>query len=174
MTLALLSAAAAESHWLAQLISQIIGFILLVLVLVKFVKPVLGKMLGDRTQGVEDAFRQIEEETAKTSRELSEVRARLAEIQQESDRRHREAMAEAERIRAQALGEAGQQTEALLEKTRREVQIERDKAVLDLRHEAERLTLEAADHLAQAVMDDALQRKMVDTYLGKIDSVEKP
>ncbi len=161
------------SHWLAQLISQLLGFILLVLVILWFVKPVLAKVLGERTKGVEDTFRQIEEETAKTSRELADVRRRLAEVQQESERRHRQAMADAEKIRAQSLAEGAQQAEALVEKARREIGIERDKAVQELREEAEDLTLEAADHLVQATMNDALQQKMVDNYLGKIDSTDR-
>lgn len=171
-----LAMAAAEggSHWLAQFITQLIGFVLLVLVLMKFVKPALGKMLGERTKGVEDTFRKIEEDTAKTSKETAEVKGRLAEIQKEADRRHRAAMEDAEKIRAQALGEAGQQAEALVDKARREVQIEREKAVKELRQEAEQLTMEAADHLVQATMNDALQQKLVETYLGKVDSTDKP
>lgn len=174
--MSLLATAAAEggSHWLAQLISQLIGFILLVVVLLKFVKPALGKALGERTKGVEDTFRRIEEDTAKTTQELADVKRRLGEVQQESERRHRTAMEDAEKIRAQALGEAGQQAEAFVEKARREIQIEREKAVQDLRQEAEQLTMEAADHLVQATMNDALQQKLVDTYLGKVDSSDKP
>ena len=174
MSVLAMAAAEGGSHWLAQLISQLIGFILLVLVLLRFVKPALAKMLGERTKGVEETFRKIEEDTARTSQELADVVKRLSELQQESDRRHRTAMEDAEKIRAQALGEAGQQAEAFVEKARREIQIEREKAVKELRQEAEQLTMEAADHLVQATMNDALQKKLVDTYLGKVDSSDKP
>lgn len=172
--LAAFEAGGGGSQHLAQFISQLIGFILLVLVLVRFVKPALGKALGERTKGVEDTYRSIEEDTSKTARELAEVRRRLSEVQQESERRHRESMADAEKIRSQALGEAAQQAELLLAKGRQEIQIERDKAVKELRQEAERLTMEAADHLVQSRMDDALQHKLVDTYLGSLESSDKP
>ena len=46
-------------------------------------------------------------------------------------------------------------------------------AHLELRQEATNLTLQAADHLVQSVMTDALQEKLVTKYLNELDGVKK-
>ncbi len=60
------------------------------------------------------------------------------------------------------------------DRARREAAIERDKAILELREEAARLTLAAADHLVRAAMNDALHEGLVERYLGRLDGVKKP
>ena len=52
-------------------------------------------------------------------------------------------------------------------------QIERDKAVLELREEATSLTLRAAEHLVQSTMNDPIHEKIVDKYLAQLDTVKK-
>ncbi len=159
---------------MSMLISQILAFVGLVLVLLKFVKPALGKALGERSRSIEETFRKIETETAETARALAEFKEKLSRLRQESDRRLEQALADAHKTRAQALADAELQVRAAMEKARREIGIERDKAVLELRHAATDLTLRAADHLVQSVMNDPHQGRLVDRYLDRLESAGKP
>lgn len=165
---------AAGGGALQSFLLQVMAFALLVFVLVKFVKPVLGKALGERTKGIEETFTKIEQETAETARQLADIQQKLADLGQETLRRQKASMEEAQKLRDQALADAGAQSQALLDKAQREIQVERDKAVKELRETAENLTLRAADHLVQATMNDAHQQRLVDSYLGRIEGVQKP
>ena len=66
------------------------GFILLVVVLLKFVKPALGKMLGDRTKGIEETFRKMGL-APKSGLALTGVRAEAAGRAGDGGGRHRDA-----------------------------------------------------------------------------------
>ncbi|MBV8880451.1 MAG: F0F1 ATP synthase subunit B [Planctomycetaceae bacterium] len=153
---------------------QVLGFIILVGVLLKLAIPVLGKVLRGRSQEIEDTFRKIDQDTQDAQKRLGELKEKLARLNEESQRRLDAALADAEKTRAQLLAEATAQSQAAFEKARREIAIERDKAVLELRHEATSLTLQAAAHLVQSTMNDGIHEKIVDKYLTRLDSVKKP
>lgn len=164
----------AAGGWVQMLIVQILGFSILAIILVKLVVPALKKMLGGRTSSIEENFSKLEAETAAVSRELAEIQRKLAEVEAESQRRHAAAKADAEATGARAREDAARQAAAILEKGRKEIEIERDKALLDLRQETQRLTLGAAEHLAKAAMTDEIHGRLVDGYLDKIEGVKRP
>ncbi|HEX7896460.1 MAG TPA: ATP synthase F0 subunit B [Planctomycetota bacterium] len=170
MTLA--AAAGADPWWKATLV-QTFGFIILLGILIKLVVPAVRGILTGRTKGVEDTFAKLEKEKADASRELAELRKKLAEIDLESKARHAAALADADKTRERSLADAAATAQVTLEKARREIQIERDKAVLDLRQDVERLTLEAADHLTKTAMNDSIQGKLVDGYLGNLEGAAR-
>lgn len=155
------------------LVVQILGFAALILILVKLAFPALGKILGARTKGIEETFQEIDRDTQETAKRMAEIKERLATLDQESKRRLQAALADAQATRNQVLADAGAQVQAAAEKSMREISIERDKAVLELRQEATNLTLQAADHLVQSVMTDALQEKLESKYLSELDGVKK-
>ena len=152
---------------------QCLGFLALVIILVKLAFPALGKILGGRTKGIEETFQKIDSDTQETAKRIAEIKARLGQLDQESKRRLQAALDDANATRAQLMADASAQVQAAADKAKREIQIERDKAVLELRQEATNLTLQAADHLVQATMTDALQEKLVTKYLSELDGVKK-
>jgi F-type H+-transporting ATPase subunit b len=161
------------SHALQAFIVQLLGFGLMVWLLVKFVRPVLSKALSDRSRGIEETFHRIEQDTAEASRRLADLKEKLSAIDQET-RKRLEAMAhEADRTKAQTLADAQAQAEAILEKAHREIRIEGEKAVLELRHEATELTLRAAEELVQSTMNDQVQDRLVQNYLSKLEAARR-
>ncbi len=152
---------------------QVVGFILVVLVLLKFVKPFLAKLLGERTQQFEKSFGDLERDTAETARKLEEIKEQLAKAEEESKRRLKRAMEEASRARERLLSEAAAQGQTELERSRVEIQTERDKAILELRQETAELTLKAAGHVIRSAMDETSHGKMVDKYLADLEAVER-
>ena len=154
-------------------ILQVLGFAVVVLVLVKLAFPALGKILGARTKGIEETFQKIDHDTADTAKRLEEIKARLAQAGEESKKRLQAILDDAARTRTQLLADAHSQVQGAADKAKREIAIERDKAVLELRHEATDLTMRAADHLVQTTMNDALQEKLVTKYLNELDGVKK-
>ena len=154
-------------------ILQVLGFAVVAFVLVKLAFPQLGKILGARTKGIEETFQKIDQDTQDTAKRMAEIKERLAQLDQESQRRLQAAMDDAQKTRTQLLADASAQVQAAAEKSMREIAIERDKAVLELRQEATNLTLQAADLLVQSTMTDALQEKLVTKYLNELDGVKK-
>jgi F-type H+-transporting ATPase subunit b len=154
-------------------IVQCLGFAVLVIVIVKLALPQLGKILGARTSGIEQTFTKLDQDTKAAAARLAELKEKLAHLNEESKRRLDAALADAEKTKTQLMSEANAQVQAAFAKSKNEIQIERDKAVLELRHEATSLTLAAAEHLVQATMSDPIHEKIVDKYLTQLDSVKK-
>jgi F-type H+-transporting ATPase subunit b len=159
---------------LQMFVVQVLAFVVLVAILVRFVRPVLHRTLAQRTQGIDETFKKIEQETGETARALAEFKEKLAKIEQEHQRRLKAALDEAHQERDQILAEAQSEARAAQERAQREIQIERDKAILALRLEATRLTLLAADHLVGKVMNDSVQGRLVETYVATLESVKRP
>ena len=152
---------------------QCLGFLALVIILVKLAFPALGKILGGRTKGIEETFQKIDSDTQETARRIAEVKEKLAQLDQESKRRLAAALKDAQATRDQLMADTTAQVQTAAEKSKREIQIERDKAVLELREEATSLTLRAADQLVQSTMSDPIHGKLVDKYLAQLDGVTK-
>ncbi|HEU4338848.1 MAG TPA: ATP synthase F0 subunit B [Planctomycetota bacterium] len=151
-------------------LSQAFAFVILAALLWKLVIPVLGRMLRDRSQGIQAKFDDLARETREASEGLAAIQARLADIGTETKRRIDAAMAEGAKAREQAVAEAHAQAAAELAKAKRTIELERDKAMLELRSELARLTLETTERTIDSLMNEKLHGRIVDGYL---DVVEK-
>jgi F-type H+-transporting ATPase subunit b len=153
---------------------QCLGFAVLVFVIVKLVLPQLGKILGARTHEIEETFKRLDRETQDASKQLAEIKDRLARLTEESKRRLDAALADAEKTKAQLAAESAGQVQAAMAKAVSEIEIEREKAVLELREEASALTLRAAEALVRSTMNEQIHEKLVAQYLKQLESVKNP
>jgi F-type H+-transporting ATPase subunit b len=152
------------------IITQFLAFGLLAFFIIKYGVPVMRKALAARRQDVLATFERLEREEREAAARIAEFKERLAGIDLESKKRIQAAIDEGAKAKAQALTEANAQTAAEVEKARRAIGIERDKAVMELRSEVARLTLEATEKTIDGLMNEKLHGKIVDGYL---DTVEK-
>jgi F-type H+-transporting ATPase subunit b len=147
---------------------QAANFILLLLVLHRFLyKPLLAKM---------------EERSAAIKRSLDEAQAARAEAarqQEENAERLRAAFAEAQSIRAAALKEAGDEQRKLVDAARREAQqlVDSARAQTDadirrareeLRREVSELATAVAEKLVRKSLRDDDHRRIVDDAIARI------
>lgn len=165
----LLTAVAAEVPWWKFTVSQVLGFGTLAAILLVIVKPILSKMLSERSKGIENAFAKLDGEIAETTRKLEEYRAKLAAIEKEIQQRLAAAQSEGERIRQNLMAEAVAAAAAEGEKAKRDVQIERDKAILELRAAVTESTVKAVERIVDAVVGDPLNGRLVARYLGDVE-----
>ena len=155
------------------LVSQLLAFALLAFFIWKFGLPVIRKMMGDRSKEISDSFERLEREAKAASQKIAELQAKLQGIDAESKKRHQAALDEGAAARAQAITEGNAQAAAELEKAKRSIGIERDKAVLELRTEVARLTLEATEKAVDVLMNEKLHGRIVDGYLEGVEKAAR-
>ncbi len=147
----------------------LVVFALLLFLLRKYAWP---EILG----AVEERERNLEQQIADAARS----RAEAASLLEEQKRLLEEARAEARGLIAQAEKVAEQERAARLEKTReeqdqllqrakREIAAERDRALLELRREAVELSLAAAAKLVGKRYDAASDRELVEEFIGSME-----
>jgi F-type H+-transporting ATPase subunit b len=155
------------------IIVQVFAFALLAFFIVKFGFPVLRKALASRQQEVADTFSRLERETKEASDRIAELKTRLAGMDEESKKRIQQALDEGAKAKAQSLTEANAQAAAELEKAKRAIGIERDKAVMELRTEVAHLTLESAEKTIDAMMNEKLHGRIVEWTLDGMEKAVK-
>ncbi len=148
------------------LVAQLINFTALLIVLRLLVyKPVL-KMLDERRNRIQEglsAAQQGREQALEANREAG---ARIEAARREGQ----DIVAQAQQVSARLQEEGRQQTqvqaEALLERARNEIQLERDNAIAELRREFADLTIAAAEKVIGQSLDRAAHRRLIEQALA--------
>jgi F-type H+-transporting ATPase subunit b len=134
----------------------------------KFVMGPITRALSERDARVEQAIEAAQKASGDAERARAEVEAKLAEARAEAQRIVSEARGRAESVGKQV--EAGSRAEALkmIEQAKREIEVERDKALSSIRSEVVELSLSAAGVVLQRNVGSADDRRIVTESLGKL------
>src|SRR6266705_3064747 len=103
----------------------------------------------------------------------------LLKAVEERERRIQQQLEEAERARAEAarlleehkrmVAAARAEAQELLDQARKEIESEKEKAILELRREAVDLSIAAASKLIEANLDSQANRRLVTEYLENLE-----
>jgi F-type H+-transporting ATPase subunit b len=148
----------------------IIVFIALLLILRKFAWPALLGAVEARERALEEQLAEAERNRAEAAALLAEHQKLVAEGRASAHALLAEARTAAEKERALAMEKTRQEQEELLERARRDIAAERDRAVNELRREAVDLSLAAASKLIGQRLDSDSDRRLVQEYLAGVDT----
>ena len=151
------------------MIWTLVIFGILLLVLKKFAWPVVLGAVRDREKALEEQIAAAERNRAESARLLEEHRQLLAEARTSAHALIVEAKGMAENERAVALEKTRHEQEELLDRARREIGAERDRAVQELRREAVDLSLAAASRLIGQRLESDADRTLVMNYLTTLE-----
>lgn len=176
--LLLLASEGAESqsippNWTA-LAVQVVIFLALLGILYKFFWGRIYTHLAQRETSIKETFEKIERDKAEVERLTKEYGEKLAGIEKEAHAKMQEAVKEGAALRARMVSDAQSEASASLDKAKREIAIEKEKAIEQLRGEVIRLTLKAAERVIQETMTPEVHGKIVDRYLADLEKTERP
>ena len=144
----------------------IVVFLLLLAVLWRYAYPALLGAVEARERALQEQLDEAERNRAESAALLAEHKKLLAEAKTQAHGLLVEARTSAEKERALATEKTMQEQQELLERARREIGSERDRAIAELRGEAVELSLAAASKLIGERLDSATDRKLVQEYLA--------
>ena len=145
-------------------------FILLLFVLSKFAfKPMLAAVEA-REHALEKAVEGARLDREEAARLLEEQRKQLEAARTEAQRFIAEGRAAGEKMRADMLEQTRQQQAELLDRARRDIDAERERAIADLRREAVDLAIAGASMVIEKNLDEASNRRLVESFLAGIGS----
>lgn len=152
-----------------EVIVQLIGFAVFFWVLKQCAwKPVLN-LLEARRKKISEEFEGIEKQKAELDRLQAEVETRLAKIEEECRAKIQEAMNEGKKasqeIREKAREDAGQ----ILAKAKENIEIEIDKATMEIREKIAGLVILSTERLLKKEMNNETQRKLVAGILTELE-----
>jgi F-type H+-transporting ATPase subunit b len=147
----------------------LVVFVALLVILRKFAWPALLGAVEAREKALEEQLAEAERNRAEAAKLLAQHEKLIIEGKAQAHALLVEARSLAEKERALALEKTRQEQEDLLERARRDLAAERDRAVTELRREAVDLSLAAASKLIEKRLDSDTDRKLVQEYLAGVD-----
>ena len=152
---------------LPQLIAQIANFFVLLLILrLTLYKPIL-KMLGERREKIAEGLNAAEIARAEAAAAQANIQAQLDVARKEGQEIVAGAQTIATRIQAESREQSSRDREAALERARVEIQLERDRAIAELRSEFADITVSAAEKVINQSLDRQAHQRIIDETLAQ-------
>ena len=147
-------------------------FVILYFILSKFAFGPITKAVEAREKALEDAIEGAKRDRDAAAKLLADHQAAIDAARGEGQKMIAEGRAVAEKMRTDLLEQTRKEQQEMLERARREIESERDKAVVQLRREAVDLALAGASKVIEQNLESDKNRKLVESYLASIGSLE--
>jgi len=147
------------------LITQIVSFIILLVLLRVFAYKPIMKMLDERSRRVKESMEQAESVKQQSARAEEELKKQIEQASREGQDRIARAIQAGEDLKQKAEEDAKKQAESLLGRARQEIQQERDEAIDGVRREFADLTVLAAGKVIGKSLNKEDHRELIDKVL---------
>lgn len=149
------------------LLAQVINFFIVLVALKVFLyKPVLG-MLDQRAQRVREGLQAADRSKEQAAEAEQEVAQQLDEARRQGQSLIAQAQEASSRIQEESRSAARREAEALLERARSEIQLERDQAIAELRKEFADITVTAAEKVIGQSLDRQGHQRLIEGVLAE-------
>ena len=150
------------------IILQALGFLIVLLVLWKFVFGRIGGLLEERQQEITSRMEKLEADQHELDRLNAETRQRLNEIEAEGQAKIQAAIDEGNAERQRILDQARQEASAELERARTEIQREKEEAILELRGTVAEIAIDAASKIIDQTLDAEKHQHIIDESISRL------
>jgi F-type H+-transporting ATPase subunit b len=148
---------------------QTVTFLILLLILSRFVWRPIMSAIRTREASIEDAIRAAELARDEMERLTADNEKLMAEARLERDHLIKEAAAVATKIREEAREEASKIADKLLRETRHTIELEKQAFISEMKNQVAELSLIISEKiLRKSLEDESEQRKLIDQYLKDV------
>jgi len=155
------------------LITQIVSFIILLVLLRVFAYKPIMKMMDERARRIKDSLEQAEAVKQQSVTAEAELKKQIEQVNREGQGRIERAIKAGEEVKLKAEADAKKEAETLLTRARAEIRQERDEAIGDVRKEFADLTVLAAGKVIGKSLDKADHRELIEKVLQESTNQEK-
>ena len=155
-----------------QVLTQILGFLILLWGLKKFAWGPVMAMLESRRQKIAGEF----DSAARKQAEAEQLRARyeqeLKTIDAQARQKLQEAVAEGQRVAGEIHAQAQLDATARVARAEDEIAREREKAKEVLKEQMIMLSMRSAEKILRQKLDDASQRRLVGEFIDEVGALQ--
>lgn len=146
-------------------------FLVIVAVFMWKILPRLQKVLDERAETIEGGILKAEQAQAEAAAALEEYTEQLTDARAEAARIREDARAEAGQIASETRQKASEDAQRLVETAKKQIEAERQQAIVSLRGEVGELAAELASRIVgEALTDDARQQRIIDSFLDDLEA----
>jgi len=154
---------------LAQFITNIFAFLLLLAILKKFAWKGLIDAIDARTEKIESGFKSIEDGQQELEQLKAKYEASLARIEDEARTKIQEAAAQGRQLAVEIEEEARAHARETFEKTKESVALEVAKARTELKEQIVDMAIQVNHKILSRYLDESTDQKMIDGFVQEID-----
>ena len=153
---------------LPQLLTTALGFVFFVMILGKFAWGPILNVLDERRSKVEGDYAAAEKNLAETEQLKGEFESKLADIKAIEREKVQEAVKRGEVLAESIVAKAHAGAEDTRRKAEQDIELESQKAQIELRDSVVKMALGAAEKVIGERLDDDLHRKLIKEYIDSI------
>lgn len=157
---------------LGTMLFQLLAFIALMLLVVKFAFKPLSEMMKKREDHIQNQIESAEENRKQAEVYLEKQKKALEEARLEAKEMLERAKAQKEREAEEIIAKAQERAERMIQEATKEIEREKEKAIASLRDEVGSLSVQLAAKLLQKELDEKGQTKLVESYLEQVGRLQ--
>lgn len=150
------------------IIIQVIGFLVVLAVLWKFVFGKVGGLLDDRRSEIASQLEQLQTDREELDRLTTETRQRLAAIETEAQTKIQAAIEQGNAERQQILEQARREADDEVTRARAEIQREKEDAISELRGVVAELAIDAASKIISEELNAERHQHIIDASINRL------
>jgi F-type H+-transporting ATPase subunit b len=155
-----------------QIVTQILGFIIVLWIMKRFAWKPLLRILDERTERVQSDLGEAEKQRLDMEKLREQYEEKLKDIDSEARARLQEAVRNAQRIASEIKEDARGDVKEMLGRARDEIERDRAEALVQLRKEVVEIAIKASEKVVRESMDAARHRKIVAEFIKDLDNVD--
>jgi F-type H+-transporting ATPase subunit b len=157
--------------YLPELVFGLIAFAIIYWVVKQKVVPNLEKAYAERTEAIQGGIHKAEEAQAQAQAALEQYQAQLTEARAEASRIREDAKAQGAQIIAEMREHAASEASRLTDIAHKQIEAERQQAVVSLRNDVGRLSTDLASRIVgESLHDETRQKGIVERFLAEVES----
>ena len=147
------------------LITQVIGFVAIVVLLTWLLYKPLLRVLDQRSERIRESLEASERAREEAAKSQEEMQQQLEESRAEGQQLIAQARDVADRFREEELAKAREEISAQRSRAEADIQRERDAAIEDLRREFSGLAVVAAERVIRRSLDESGHEELIEQVL---------
>ena len=157
-----------EFNWTSLMI--VINLLILYIILKKYFWEKIRQFMLDRENAVRDAFDSAEAMNKRADEKMRNYSARIANVEEEGREIIRQAKQQADAQAQDILAEAREQASEMIAKAEKNIELEKAKAMEEMRQEIGTLALMAAEKIVGREIDAVGQEAIIDDVINQARS----
>lgn len=154
-------------NW-AQLLTTVLGFLMLVWIMRKYAWGPIIDLIDQRREKIEADYKAAERELGSAEQLKADFETKLSEIKVIERERVQEAVHKGEQLAENIVTKARTEIDQTKQKSLQDLEIESRKAQQELRDDVVNLAIGAAEKLIGERLDDAKHRQLIEQYIDEL------
>lgn len=152
-----------------QILTHIVGFLIVLWILRKFAWGPLLKVLEDRRQKIKSDFDAAADKRQQAEDLADQYAGKMRDIENEARTKLQDAIEDGRRVAAEIREEAREEARKIIDKARADLERDVAKAKVELRNQLVGMTMTATERVIRQTVDEGTHRQLITKFIDELE-----